>query len=75
MKKYLSRKLVAFIVTNAILLIIFLVGIRHNGDILTPSTLTMLMLFVVLNGVTYIGGKALETWSKSRFFRAELVDK
>ena len=71
MRKYLSRKLVAFVVTNVILLVVLF----RNGPALTAQSLTMLMLFVVLNGVTYIGGKALETWSKSKFFHAELLDK
>lgn len=73
--KYLSRKLIAFTATNLILVMIFLVSIVRESSLLTSEVLITLMLFVVLNGVTYIGGKALETWAKSKWFHNELVGR
>jgi hypothetical protein len=57
------------------LLLIFLVALFVEPGVLSSGVMITLLSLIVLNGITYIGGKALETWAKSRYFRSELVGK
>lgn len=74
-KRYASRKLIAFIVNNAILVGLTVLMLLTTPKLLTPTVLISLFSLVVLNGVTYMGGKALEVWAKSKYFRSELMEQ
>lgn len=74
-KKYLSRKLIAFVVNDVILIACYILTLLISPSLLAPSVIISFMALIVLNGITYIGGKALETWAKSKWFRAELLNK
>jgi hypothetical protein len=73
--KYMSRKLVAFIINDLILTGFMVMALLIEASILTSAVLISFMALIVLNGVTYIGGKALEVWAKSKYFRSELFNK
>lgn len=72
--KYLSRKLIAFIVNDVILTGVVLIILFKDSAVLTTPVMVAFMTLIVLNGITYIGGKALEVWAKSKYFHAELVE-
>lgn len=72
-KRYKSRKLIAFIVVNIILTTFVFVALFQAPEVLQSTVLVMYMTMTVLNAVTYIGGKALETWAKSKYFHKELL--
>lgn len=72
-KKYLSRKLTAFIINDVILVSCYLITLEVAPTLLVPAVIIAFMALIVLNGITYIGGKALETWAKSKWFRSELL--
>lgn len=74
-KKYASRKLLAFIVNDIILVGLSVLLVFISPQLLTPTVMITLLTLIVINGVTYMGGKALEVWAKSKWFRSELVDK
>lgn len=74
-KKYLSRKLIAFLINDLILVGFSFAVLLINSSLLVPSVLISFMVLIVLNGVTYMGGKALEVWSKSKYFHSELIGK
>lgn len=74
-KRYKSRKLIAFIVNNAILVTLFMFMLFTAPSVLTTPVIVTAMSLIVLNGITYIGGKALETWAKSKWFQSELMGK
>lgn len=73
--KYSSRKLIAFIVNDLILVGVVTLILFVSPGLLTQAVLITFMSLIVLNGITYIGGKALEVWAKSKYFRSELFEK
>lgn len=73
--KYLSRKLVVFIVNDILLVGFMVLTLVIDATILTTAVIISFMALIILNGITYIGGKALEVWAKSKYFRSELFNK
>lgn len=73
--KYMSRKLTVFIVNDLVLTGFMALSLFIDATILTTAVLISFMSLIVLNGITYIGGKALEVWAKSKYFHSELLGK
>lgn len=74
--KIKERKLTVWIVDTIILVGLFILTLffAPTGlDIVAFLIFTVLM--IVLLGITYIGGNALATWAKSKYFHSELVGK
>ena len=68
------RKLLVFILTEMLLTLFFMAVLFISADSLNGLGITIVVM-VVLNGVTYIGGNVLSTWAKSKYFQSDLVGK
>jgi predicted membrane channel-forming protein YqfA (hemolysin III family) len=66
-----NRKLVVFIVNTTLLFAIYVLTLLFAKEVLTSIGITLIMALVG-NGATYIGGNVFHAWQKSRHYHEEL---
>jgi len=69
-----ERKLTVWIVDTIILIALYVLTLLIYPEALLTVGI-ILIIMIVLLGITYIGGNALATWAKSKYFHSELVGK
>ena len=61
--------------TTLVVLVVLYVGTAILAPAMLASVGVTIVIMIVGNGATYIGGKRAAAWQKSKYFRSELVDK
>ena len=69
-----TRKATVFWVTLIVLVALYALTAIFAAEQLSAVGVT-LILMIVGNGATFIGGNVAQAWQKSKYYREELVDK
>jgi hypothetical protein len=69
--KMKGRKAVVFWTVLIVLVALYLFTAKYASAAL-PSVGPVIIIMIVGNGATYIGGNSFDKWQKSKFFRSEL---
>jgi hypothetical protein len=69
-----TKKATVFWTTLVVLLTMYTLTAIVAAEQLSAVGVTIILM-IVGNGATYIGGAVADAWQKSKYFRSELVDK
>jgi hypothetical protein len=69
-----TKKATVFWTTLVVLLTMYTLTAIVAAEQLNAVGVTIILM-IVGNGATYIGGSVADAWQKSKYFRSELVDK
>ena len=69
-----NRKIAVFIVNTVVLVVVYVLTLLFAKEVLTSLGVTIIMALVG-NGATYIGGNVFAAWQKSRYYVPELDKK
>lgn len=75
MSEKTSRKLIAFIVCEAMLFLLILGAFLLAPDAMTGTSIVILAAFVLTAAFMYVGGNIWNQWITSKYFHPELVGK
>lgn len=68
-----SRKVIAFLLNEIIFTVFFLLMIFNAPEGLNGVG-SIIIIMLMLNGVTFIGGVIFEKWTKSKYFGGKAND-
>jgi len=66
-----GRKATVFFINLFVLIGLWVSGLIFSPDILQANG-SLIIIMIVGNGATYIGGNVAAQWQKSKYFRPEL---
>jgi len=72
--KIKGRKVTAFISMETIFCAIYFLTLFFKPDLIKiVGKITIVMMFAM--SITFIGGNALDKWTRSKYFNKDLIDK
>jgi len=69
-----GRKATVFFINLFVLIGLWVSGLIFSPDVL-KSTGSLIIIMIVGNGATYVGGQVADAWQKSKYFCPELEGK